>query len=59
MKCAKKHRTKFAAEKYELIHIIRFFRYHDMIQTLTVKESQIKIKIDIKVLRVQIDNKLK
>lgn len=59
MECAKRHGAKFAPEKYELMHMTRLSKHHDMTCTLMVERSQIEVKTDIKVLRVQVDSKLK
>lgn len=59
VQCAKAHGVTFAPKKYELMHMTRTPRNHNMKRTLTVEGAEIKPSTDIRILGVQVDSKLK
>ncbi len=59
--CAKwacTHDVTFASEKYELTHFIRKSKKFDMMTSIQIESSVIKLKSDVQVLRVQLNMKL-
>jgi hypothetical protein len=58
-KWAIRHEFLFISIKYELIHFIKNSKKFDMIITIKIKSNTIQSKIDIWILRVQIDIRLK
>jgi hypothetical protein len=54
-----RHEIVFASIKYELIHLTRSLKRFDMIITINIDFITIISKIDIRVLRLQIDIKLR
>ncbi len=54
-----RHEFLFVSIKYELINFIRNSKKFDMTITIKIESSTIQSKIDIRVLRVQIDIRLK
>jgi hypothetical protein len=58
-KWAVRHEIVFASIKYELIHLTRSSKRFDMIITINIDFITITSKIDIRVLRLQIDIKLR
>ncbi len=60
--CAKwawTHDTTFASEKYELTHFIHKSKRFDMIVSLCIENSIIKSKLNVQVLKVQLNTKLR
>ncbi len=53
------HEFLFASIKYELIHFIRNSKKFDITITIKIKSSTIQSKIDIRILKIQIDIRLK
>ncbi len=47
-----KYKLKFAKQKYKLIYFIRILRKYNIIANITLAKYYIKIKENIKVLRV-------
>ncbi len=58
-KWATRHEFLFVSIKYELIHFIRNSKKFDMTITIKIESSTMQSKIDIRVLRIQIDIRLK
>ncbi len=59
--CAKwacTHDATFASEKYELTHFIRKSKRFDMMISIQIESSVIKLKSDVRVLKVQLNMKL-
>ena len=59
--CAKwayTHDATFTSEKYELTHFIRKSKRFDMMISIQIESSVIKLKSDMRVLRVQLNTKL-
>jgi hypothetical protein len=56
---ATRHEFLFALIKYELIHFIKNSKKFDMTITIKIESSTIQSKIDIQVLKIQIDIRLK
>ncbi len=59
--CAKwawTHNTTFASEKYELTHFTRKSRKFNMMISISIKSSVIKLKSDVRVLEIQLNMKL-
>jgi hypothetical protein len=54
-----RHEFLFVSIKYELIHFIKNSKKFDMIITIKIESSTIQFKIDIRVLKIQIDTRLK
>ncbi len=52
------HDVTFASEKYELTHFIRKSKRFDMIISIQIESSVIKLKSDMQVLKVQLNMKL-
>ncbi len=52
------HDTTFASEKYELTHFIRKSKRFDMMTSIQIESSIIKLKSDVQVLKVQLNMKL-
>ncbi len=52
------HDVTFASEKYELTHFIRKSKRFDMMISIQIKSSVIKLKSDMQVLKVQLNMKL-
>ncbi len=48
----------FASEKYELIHFTRKLRKFDMMISIQIESSVIKLKSDVQVLEIQLNMKL-
>ena len=60
--CAKwacTHDATFASEKYELTHFIRKSKRFDMTTSIQIESSVIKLKSDVRVLKVQLNTKLR
>ncbi len=60
--CAKwacTHDATFTSEKYELTHFIRKSKRFDMMISIQVESSVIKLKSDVQVLKVQLNMKLR
>ncbi len=58
MKWACTHDATFALEKYELTHFIRKSKKFDMMTSIQIESSVIKLKSDVRVLKVQLNMKL-
>ncbi len=59
--CAKwacTHDATFASEKYEFMHFIRKSKRFDMMTSIQIESSVIKLKSDMQVLKVQLNMKL-
>jgi hypothetical protein len=56
---AVRHEIMFVSIKYELIHLTRNLKRFDMIITINIDFITITSKIDIRVLKLQIDIKLR
>ncbi len=59
--CAKwacTHDTTFASEKYELTHFTRKSKRFNMMTSIQIKSSVIKLKSDIQILKMQLNMKL-
>ncbi len=59
--CAKwvqTHDATFASEKYELTHFTRKSRKFDMMTSIQIESSVIKLKSDMRVLKIQLNMKL-
>ncbi len=59
--CAKwvrTHDATFASEKYEFMHFIRKSKRFDIMTSIQIESSVIKLKSDVQVLRVQLNMKL-
>ena len=56
---ARRHNVVFASTKYELIHLIRNLKKFNMTVCIKIERESIASKTDIRVLRLQIDIKLK
>jgi hypothetical protein len=54
-----RHKSLFALIKYELIHFIKNSKKFDMTITIKIESSTIQSKIDIRILKIQIDICLK
>jgi hypothetical protein len=54
-----RHEFLFASIKYELIHFIKNWKKFDMTITIRIDSNTIQSRIDIRVLDVQIDTRLK
>ncbi len=52
------HNATFASEKYELTHFIRKSKKFDMMTSIQIKSSVIKLKSNVQVLKVQLNMKL-
>jgi len=59
VKWVQTHDATFASEKYELTHFIRKSRKFDMMTSIQIESSMIKLKSDVRVLRVQLNMKLR
>ncbi len=59
MKWVCTHDTTFASEKYEFTHFIRKSKRFDMIISIQIESSVIKLKSDVQVLKVQLNMKLR
>ena len=57
-KWAQTHDTTFASEKYELTHFIRKSRKFNMMTSIQIENSMIKLKSNMQVLEVQLNMKL-
>ena len=57
-KCACTHDTTFASEKYELTHFTRKLKRFDMMTSIQIESSVIKLKSDVQVLKMQLNMKL-
>ncbi len=57
-KWARTHDATFASEKYELMHFIRKSKRFNMMISIQIESSVIKLKSDVQVLRVQLNMKL-
>ncbi len=57
-KCVCTHDATFASEKYEFTHFIRKSKKFDMMISIQIKSSVIKLKSDVQVLKVQLNMKL-
>jgi len=55
----KMHDIKFLMTKYELIHFIRIFKWFNMKVDIKLMKHQIDLKSNIRVLKVQLNFKLK
>ncbi len=58
MKWACTHDATFASEKYEFTHFIRKSKKFDMMTSIQIESSVIKLKSDVQVLKVQLNMKL-
>ncbi len=58
MKWACTHDATFASEKYEFTHFIRKSKRFNMMISIQIKSSVIKLKSDVQVLKVQLNMKL-
>jgi hypothetical protein len=58
-KWATRHEFLFVSIKYELIHFIKNSKKFDMTITIKIESSTIQSKIDIRILKIQIDIRLK
>ncbi len=59
--CAKwawTHDATFASEKYELTHFTRKSRKFNMMTSIQIESSMIKLKLDVQVLEIQLNMKL-
>jgi hypothetical protein len=54
-----RHKSVFVSMKYELIHFIKNSKKFDMMITIKIDSNTIQSRIDIQVLDVQIDTRLK
>jgi hypothetical protein len=54
-----RHEFLFVSIKYELIHFIKNSQKFDMTITIKIESSTIQLKFDIRVLKIQIDIRLK
>ena len=52
------HDAMFASEKYELTHFTRKLKEFDMMTSIQIESSIIKLKSDIQVLKIQLNMKL-
>ncbi len=52
------HDATFASEKYEFMHFIRKSKRFDIMINIQIESSIIKLKLDVQVLRVQLNMKL-
>ncbi len=52
------HDTTFASEKYEFTHFIRKLKKFNMMTSIQIESSVIKLKSDVQVLKVQLNTKL-
>ncbi len=52
------HETTFASEKYELTHFTRKSRKFNMMTSIQIKSSVIKLNSDVQVLKIQLNMKL-
>ncbi len=59
VKWACTHDATFASEKYELTHFIRKSKRFDIMTSIQIENSVIKLKSDVQVLRVQLNMKLR
>ena len=55
----RRHEANFFSTKYELIYFNRSFKKFNMQTMINLKEMQLILKIDIRILELQIDTKLK
>ncbi len=53
------HDVTFASEKYEFTHFIRKSKRFDMMTSIQIESSVIKLKSDVQVLKVQLNMKLR
>jgi len=53
-----KHKLKFAKRKHKLIYFTKTSKRYDIIVDVTLASYDIKVKQDIKVLEIQLNNKL-
>jgi len=53
------HDTTFASEKYELTHFTRKSRKFNIMTSIQIESSVIKSKSDVRVLKIQLDMKLR
>ncbi len=58
-KWATRHEFLFVSIKYELIHFIKNSKKFDITVTIKIESSTIQSKIDIRILKIQIDIRLK
>ncbi len=58
MKWACTHDTTFTSEKYELMHFIRKSKRFNMMTSIQIESSVIKLKSDVQILKVQLNMKL-
>jgi hypothetical protein len=58
-KWATRHEFLFVSIKYELIYFIKNSKKFDMIITIKIESSMIQFKIDIQILKIQINTRLK
>lgn len=56
---AKTHGATFAPQKYELIHLTRQPRRHDMAASITIQGNAVTPQADIRILGMRIDSKLR
>ncbi len=59
VKWACTHDATFASKKYEFTHFIRKSKRFDMMTSIQIESSVIKLKSDVQVLRVQLNMKLR
>ena len=58
LRWARTHGAQFAPQKYELVHMTRYPKRHDMTATVDLGQVAVKPEASIRVLGLQIDNKL-
>ncbi len=58
VKWACTHDATFASEKYELMHFIRKLKRFDMMTSIQIESSVIKSKLNVQVLKIQLNMKL-
>ena len=56
---AERHDFKFNERKHELIHFLRVFKRYNMNVNITLKEHRISASTDLKILRIQLNFKLR
>ena len=59
VKWAEKHDFKFNERKYKLIHFLKIFKKYNMNVNMTLRKHQINANIDFKILKVQLNFKLR
>ena len=59
VKWTKKHDFKFNEQKHELFHFLRIFKKYNKNVNITLKKHRINASIDFKILKIQLNFKLK